>query len=592
MWQDIDLGSYVARKSPSMIVTIFVLWAVALIYFGPPVWQLVTTGKTILETVVLSLYGGMLIIFWLLASSYISVVLFSLRTKPVPPAHNIGRGKQPTVAILYPTCNDFNIESAISCLIQDYPNFHLFILDDSTKDEFHEEIEAFHTAHADVTTIIRRSTREGFKAGNLNHGLRKISGMFPFFAIVDSDEKLPVDFLSRTVPYLQHSNLAFVQANHSPNKWQESTFARDIAPTILPFWHIHCRPRNRYGFVVFLGHGALVRRSAWEVVEGFPEVASEDLAFSIVLAEKGMRGVFLQDLVCYEDFASSYTAFRKQQERYIVGTLQVMRKYLGSMLRSNKISLIEKLDIFLWCSPLCVPGLALLFIAVSTIGLPILFGSWQTPEVMVMGREFYLPTIKVLDSRFSLLYPLDFQIFSVFCTLSPCFAAMFLGFKRRLPFVKVTTFSTIAYLSLMVIAWTGSLGYLFSGRARFKPTGELEAPLNNNNNKRNNNYSYTANLGQGLPMKQPKVSRAITAWEIVIGAGLAATSLICLNLAAFALSSCLVLGVGVRSLGWSNLLIRLGAVGCFTLIILQMVINIGLPSLSIGLSPLIFTVWW
>jgi cellulose synthase/poly-beta-1,6-N-acetylglucosamine synthase-like glycosyltransferase len=147
---------------------------------------------------------------------------------------------------------DFQAEAIATCLNQDYPDFHVFLLDDSTRPEFRAAVEGFHAQHPERTTLIRRATRQGFKAGNLNHALRGEAAAYPYFAVVDADERLPADFLRRTVPHLQSSDVAFAQANHAPNPTQHSAFARQMGPTILPFWQVHCKPRNRFGFVIFL----------------------------------------------------------------------------------------------------------------------------------------------------------------------------------------------------------------------------------------------------------------------------------------------------------------------------------------------------
>ena len=61
---------------------------------------------------------------------------------------------------------------------------------------------------------------------------------------------------------------------------------------------------------MFLGHGALLRRKCWEEVGGFPHIVSEDLGFAIEIREKGYRGRFVEDVVCYEDFPDTVRAFR------------------------------------------------------------------------------------------------------------------------------------------------------------------------------------------------------------------------------------------------------------------------------------------
>lgn len=577
-------GSDVGRKSPLMIGTFLVLWVLSLAYYGPRLWQLVATSRTVVELALLSTYCAMLITFWLLTAYYIAVVLFSFIPIPLPslPAHP--DSEWPAVAILYPTCNDFQPEATTSCLNQDYPNFHLFLLDDSTEDEFHAAVEAFHAAHRERTTIVRRPTRQGFKAGNLNHALRGAAAGYPLFAVVDADERLPPDFLRRTVPYLRDSSLAFVQANHAPNPDQDSAFARDIAPTLLPFWHVHCRPRNRYGFVTFLGHGAVVRRSVWEAVGGLPEVVLEDIAFSAILGERGMRGLFLENLICREDFPISYLTFKRQQERYIIGTTQMLCKYLGPLLRSRKLSLIEKIDFCLWCSPLYVPALCLLFIALSSFGIAGMFGNWQSPVVSLFGQEFALPAIRVLDDRFAPLWHWDFQLFSVLSALSPAFACMALGAKGKLRARRLLFLSIVPYMSLMVVSWRGILGYLLRGRIFAPPTGERMLFHHREG------ATSLAGLACGGSSERAVTWRAPRIWEICIGGLLMVASLASFNLALGAVSCCLLMGVFIEVSGWERRVVRIACMSCFAVILLQMLINVTLRVQSPGLVPLVFSV--
>ncbi len=568
---------YLLDKSPWMICFFFLLWFLSLGLFGPRLWLIIIASKSAFEFTLLFIFFSMLMLFWLLAAYYITVVLFSLHTKPLPRPTETPEATWPAVAVLYPTCNDFKTRAVMACLNQQYPRFHVFLLDDSTNEEQRARVDAFHAAHLERTTIVRRPTRQGYKAGNLNNALQGAASAFPFFAVVDADEVLPDDFLRRTMAYLKDSDLAFVQANHAPNPEQESTFAHDIAPTILPFWDIHCRPRNRYGFVLFLGHGAVVRRSAWERAGGFPEVITEDLAFSALLAKNGLRGIFLESVVCNEDFPATYPAFKRQHERYVIGTTQVMLQYLLPLLRSRSISLIEKIDFCLWCLPLYVPALCLVFAVVSSLGLTGLLGGWGALAVTVFGHPWVLPVIRIFDQRFAPLWLMDFQLFSILCAFTPTFACLALGFKGKLHSLKLLFLSTVPYMSLMVVSWRGILGYLFTGRTLWPPTGEAPAK--------------GMKKGASIPRSQKIYSwRSPRVAEIILGLLLAVASLISFNVALFAVCLCLLIGVWVEISGWENRWVKAVSTGVFTLIVLQIFINIAFLFQPSMLVPLVFSV--
>ena len=568
-----------------MMLCFVVLWALPVVFYGPKLWGIIASGKTPLEILLLSIFSVFHIIFWLLAAYFTAVVLFSFLSRRPSPSAGVSDDEWPAVAILYATRNDFCAEAAASCLSQDYPDFHLFLLDDSTDGDFSAQVEAFHAAHPDRTTVVRRPDRHGFKPALLNYAIRSAAKDYSFFAPVDADERLPVEFLRRTMAHMRNSDLAFAQANHAPNPQQAAVFARDIGPTILPFWDVHCRARNRFGLVVYVGHGAVVRRSAWEAVGGFPEVVTEDLAFTALVTEAGLSGVFLDDVVCYEDFPADYRAFRRQQERYVVGTTQVIREFAGRLLRSRRAGLTEKIDFLLWCTPLYVPALCLAFVALCTIGLATVFGSWGHLTISLHGQELSVPMVRILDERFSPLWSWHFQLVSVIGAFSPAFASMALGAGKRVRAVRLLFLSTMPYLSLMLLSWVGVLRYLITGRVKWSPTGE-KPPVESESR----GFPTSTGIASRLTDKCLSALKSPSTWEVLLGGILAVASLICFNIAFFAVSLCLLMGPYVCRFGWERRSARLGSAGCFTLIVSQMAANLCLMVHSPGLVPLVFSV--
>ena len=112
----------------------------------------------------------------------------------------------------------FNEQYVVGRLIQavcdlDYPKDRLDIqvLDDST-DETVAVARSLVGHYAELghpITYLRRTNREGFKAGALAEGLKSAKG--EFVAIFDADFTPPKDFLLRTIDHFTDPKVAMVQ---------------------------------------------------------------------------------------------------------------------------------------------------------------------------------------------------------------------------------------------------------------------------------------------------------------------------------------------------------------------------------------------
>lgn len=466
-------------KSPVLVVLVFAIWVGLLAVMGRHLVPLLLSARGVLEWISLLAFCGLLVAFWLLGSYYLalSAVFLWQRWRHAAPTErpDLLPEAPPPVAILYPTCDDFQREALRTCINQDYPCFHVFILDDSRQDVFRQEVDSFAAEFEEKVTVIRRPDRRGFKAGNLNHGLRIIGGDYPFFAVMDADEVIPPDFLRRTVACIEHGGHAFVQAGHIPNPLQPERFAKELGQTILPFWKLLLPVKNRYGCVACVGHGMLIRTSAWKAVGGFPEVASEDLAFTAVLLKQGLRGHYLADLICHEDFPSSLKAFKKQQERYTAGVFQVLCKFVPGLLVSRKATLIERLDFLLSCLPLYVPVFCCLFLLTSSVAMPLAYGN---PSHLVADTALGLieiPFLQTYDGRFSPLWGSSFVWLSVLLSIAPAFPMLTLAALGRIhrPW-RLLVVSNIIYMATAIVTTGALLMYCIRDSIQFLPTGSKD----------------------------------------------------------------------------------------------------------------------
>ena len=137
----------VQRPKATMYVCIFLTWIGALIWFEPRLLQLLGIAANPLEYFSLLVFIFFIDFAWLYGIYNLGIVAFAVyyrhQRKNIAATPSIELASYPPVAILYTTCNDFVKESAVSCLQQDYPDYKLYLLDDSTDESCKKMIDEF-----------------------------------------------------------------------------------------------------------------------------------------------------------------------------------------------------------------------------------------------------------------------------------------------------------------------------------------------------------------------------------------------------------------------------------------------------------------
>jgi len=539
-----------------MYTSLLMTWLTALAWFDPRLARLFRDAATGYDKAVVGAFIFLLNWFWLFGIYYLYLFIFTLTEKFWAPKPQLGDAPPGVVAILYLTHNDFDEDAAASCTRQDYP-CRLFILDDSTRADMMDRVDCFHRANRSTTSVIRRCSRLGFKGGNINNAVGQID--CDYFAVVDSDGVVPPNFVSSLMPYFSlDPQIAFVHGSNRPNPRQKSGFASDLALGIVPLWTTYFGPRNHFGFVPFLGHGAILRRDVWEAVGGMPEIVSEDLAFSTRAAELGFVGYFVGNVISLEDFPSTYAQLRKQQEKYVKGACEFIDCCLWSFLRSGHVRWFEKLDVVLSCATLFLPLFHALFLIVFGV---LLAGAIGEPHTV--GLRFGATTIAqwkahLLKESFNALWSWDFYAITLVNMFAPVLGCAQLVFSAPKRLARLILLSSVPYLSLMIVCIFGVLTYAITRRAVFTVTADRDdahGERSSDSNRPRLALVDSINSGHWL----------VHATELVLGVALAVFCLRQLNVPLFGFSLCLLMGsVLVRS-GW-NTGIRLAVSFPFVLI--------------------------
>ena len=305
------------------------------------------------------------------------VVVYWWRGRRPLPTPGFSRDSLPAVTVQLPVYNEAHVvERLIDAVVGlDYPRDRLEVqvLDDST-DETTRLVEAraaFHRARGVDVQVLRRPSREGFKAGALAWGQARARG--DLTAIFDADFVPPPDFLLRTVPhFLADPSLGMVQTRWSHLNSDYSLLTRAQALSLDGHFVVEKAAQTRSGLLVYFnGSAGVWRRECIESSGGWQaDTLSEDLDLSYRAQAAGWRCLYLPGVETPSEIPPQLLAYKWQQARWTQGSVQCLRKLAGPILRSRNLSPAQKLMALLRPSGhLAHPLMTLLLL----LTLPLLF---------------------------------------------------------------------------------------------------------------------------------------------------------------------------------------------------------------------------
>ncbi len=251
-------------------------------------------------------------------------------------------GDLPRVLIQIPVYNESAVvERALAgAAALDWPADRLTIqlLDDST--DITSDIAVHAVARLcrqgrDVRHV-RRADRTGFKAGALAAGMALDDA--PFIAVFDADFVPPTDWLRRAMAAMLASpRAAFVQTRIEWGNGDRNWLTR--AQRLMQDAHFaveqDVRARKAIPFQ-FNGTGGIWRRAAVDEAGGWShDTLSEDLDLVLRTHLRGWTGVFLMEPHVVGELPAKIDDFSAQQSRWSKGFVQVARKLIGPVWRSD-----------------------------------------------------------------------------------------------------------------------------------------------------------------------------------------------------------------------------------------------------------------
>ncbi|HEY2901758.1 MAG TPA: cellulose synthase family protein [Polyangia bacterium] len=304
----------------------------------------------------------------------------------------------PAVTVQLPLFNEMYVVERLldSVTAIRYPRdrFHVQVLDDST-DETQEicrrKIAELRRASPDLDIeYLHRVDRSGFKAGALENGLRTAKG--EFIAIFDADFLPLPDVLERSVHYFLDPRVAVVQCRWDHLNRDFSPLTEVQALMLDGHFMMEHAGRNRSGrFFNFNGTAGLWRRAAIADAGGWQhDTLTEDMDLSYRAQLRGWRFVYVPEIAAPAELPVEMSSFKSQQFRWAKGSVQVAKKLLPTILRSNATFAQKSEAFFHLTNNLAYPLLLLL----SLLLLPnLIFRTHHTwREVLIIDLPLFFGT--------------------------------------------------------------------------------------------------------------------------------------------------------------------------------------------------------
>jgi len=181
---------------------------------------------------------------------------------------------------------------------------------------------------------IARQTPGGFKAGNINNGLRETATDDPHNTldiVFDSDFCAKPEFLLEITKPFVDNTIDFVQ---SPQRYknEETWVAKAAAAHQIFFFDWICPAKGHDNALFLCGTNFAIRRAALDKVGGVDDrFITEDYATSLELHLAGCKGVFMPKVIALGMAPTSLKQYFTQQQRWSKGNFDVTGAYFKQM---------------------------------------------------------------------------------------------------------------------------------------------------------------------------------------------------------------------------------------------------------------------
>ena len=295
-----------------------------------------------MEEIILFSYITALTILFIFGSHGFVMIYYYLKFKSRKQPSAGTLETYPVVTVQLPVFNEVYVVGrlidAACAMIYPKDKLEIQVLDDSTDETVEvvaQHVERYRKLGYDIKQV-RRTNRQGFKAGALKEGL--VSARGEYVAIFDADFVPRQDFLLKTLPYFATDpKIGMVQTRWEHINSDYSILTRTQAMALDGHFVIEQAVRNKVGFFInFNGTAGVWKKECildagnWQA-----DTLTEDLDLSYRAQLRGWKFKYLNNVTSPAELPSEINALKSQQFRWTKGAIETARKMLPTVWRSD-----------------------------------------------------------------------------------------------------------------------------------------------------------------------------------------------------------------------------------------------------------------
>src|SRR5690606_1425019 len=307
----------------------------------------------VITYLIIAIYSLSLLLIFFYSLTQLNLLVnylgYKRRNREAPKFNLLDPKEIPFVTIQLPIYNEeYVVERLLDNISRiEYPmsKLEIQVLDDSTDDAVWDTAKRINTLQEAGFDIkhIRRTNRQGFKAGALKEGLIMAKG--EFIAIFDADFLPSSDWLKKTVMYFKDREIGVVQTRWGHINREYSTLTRIQAFALDAHFTLEQVGRDAKRHCITLNGTAGIWRKECILDAGIWEgdTLTEDLDLSYRAQLKNWTFIYLEDVETPAELPVVIRSARSQQFRWNKGGAEKFQKMKWKLLTSSTVPFKTKI---------------------------------------------------------------------------------------------------------------------------------------------------------------------------------------------------------------------------------------------------------